>query len=451
MIHLISCCFVLVASCPVFVQAAERSDAELIARIDASLAKAGAWLVDHQSPDGAWRSEVYGMFRDGQTLTPYVMNCLFFLPQAGDETAASYRRGVDYLAGLVGDDGQIDLAGDQLLFPVYTAASASRAVALQDRTARNLRAQQAWLAVVRRRQLDESLGWAPDDPEYGGWGFSLRRPQKPAPGQLRERFFESNLSATIFALAALRSARMAPDDPAYRRALIFVGRCQNFAENPDRTDPRYDDGGFVFLPGDPVQNKAGIAGEDRFGRVRFHSYGTMTADGARALLACGLPPDHPRVVAAREWLKTHFSAEHNPGTFEPERAILQDATYYYWVWAVSHALMALGVDELDGPSGRVDWARALAEEVLRRQETGGIWRNLYTDAREDDPMVSTPWAAASLAVCRLVMTGEYQTLNRSRATGAFGRPLRKISNQAEIPRLGGFEHGAHVFFDRVGG
>ena len=404
------CWFLLVASCPLFSAAAEQPDVEWIARIDASLERAGAWLIEHQSPDGAWRSDFYGMFRNGRAITPYVMNCLFFLPQAGAEAGASYRRGVEFLVGFVDADGRIHLNDGPLLFPVYTASLASRAVALPGRTERNIRAQQAWLALVQQRQLDESLGWTSTDPEYGGWGFSLRLPQKPLPGQLRGRFFESNLSATIFALAAMRSARTPPDDPAYRRALVFVKRCQNFSEVPDRANPRFDDGGFYFLPDDPVQNKAGIAGVDRFGRVRFHSYGTMTADGVRALLACGLPRDHPRVLAARRWLEGHFSAEHNPGDFEPEREILQDATYYYWVWAASHALMALGVDKLDTPSGSVAWAHILAEAVLERQATDGSWRNSYTDAREDDPLVATPWAAASLAVCRLVITGEYQTL-----------------------------------------
>ena len=80
---------------------------------------------------------------------------------------------------------------------------------------------------------------------------------------------------------------------------------------------------------------------DRFGHARFHSYGTMTADGLRALLRCGLAENHPRVVAARRWLAQNFSATHNPGGFAGDRAVLRDATYYYWTWAAAHALLAL--------------------------------------------------------------------------------------------------------------
>jgi len=386
------------------------SEADLVDRIDVSLAKAGGFLLERQSPDGAWRSQVYGAFRDGPTLTPYVMSCLSWLPQAGPEAAAAYRRGVDYLAGFADDAGRLTVGPRELLFPVYTAASASRVVVLQDRCPRNLQAQQAWLAYLRSRQLNEALGWSRSDPEYGGWGFSLGIPHKPGPGEPRERFFESNLTATIFGLAALRSARVPTDDPGYEQSLVFVRRCQNFPDDPTRRDPRFDDGGFFFAPGDPVQNKAGIAGVDRCGQERFHSYGTMTADGLRALLRCGLEPDHPRVAGARRWLEQSFSAEHNPGRFEPDRLVLQDATYYYWTWAVAHAFLALHVREIDTAEGRVDWPRALADTLLARQQPDGSWTNPYTDAREDDPLVATPWAAASLAICRSMLTGERKTL-----------------------------------------
>ena len=237
---------------------------------------------------------------------------MLFLPQAGADGQAALRKGADYLAGFVGDDGRLKVQARELLFPVYTAASASRVLVLVQRSPRNVRAQQAWLAYLRGRQLNESLGWQPADPEYGGWGYALDVPRKPAPGKPKELLHESNLAATVFALAALRSAKVPAGDPAYAQALGFVKRCQNFSDDPAAADPKFDDGGFFFIPGDAAQNKAGAAGADRFGRARFHSYGTMTADGLRALLRCGLAEDHPRVVAARNWLTQNFSAAHNP-------------------------------------------------------------------------------------------------------------------------------------------
>jgi hypothetical protein len=386
------------------------SNAALVARIDASLAGAGRFIIEKQATDGAWRSETYGCFRDGPSLTPLVMSALFFIPQAGDEAKASFRKGVDYLVGMVGPDGAINAGPGGLNFPVLTSSSASRVVVLQERTKEHLRAQAAWLKYLRERQLNERLGWKPSDPDYGGWGFSIEIPRKPAPGQPKEMFFESNMVATIFAVAALRSAKIPADDPLYRQVLAFVKRCQNFSDDPVKADPRFDDGGFFFIPGDPLQNKAGIAGKDRLGRQRFHSYGTMTADGLRALIRCGLPLDSPRVVAARRWLERNFSAKTNPGTFARDREVLRNATYYYWCWAVAHAFSGLNLREAETRTGKVNWAGALAEELLKRQRPDGSWINRFTDAKEDDPLVATPWAAAALAICRQVITGEEKRL-----------------------------------------
>ena len=104
---------------------------------------------------------------------------------------------------------------------------------------------------------------------------------------------------TLFAVGALRMAGTPDDDPAIRKALAFLSRCQNLTEEGPEGDPAFDDGGFFFTPTDPVRNKAGVAGNDRRGQVRYHSYGSATADGLRALLRCGLSPGDRRVVAAR--------------------------------------------------------------------------------------------------------------------------------------------------------
>ena len=391
----------LAISLPAGAVAAGRED--FAPRVDAALEKAARYLISKQSADGAWRSETYGLMRDGPSLTPIAMSALVFLPQGGDAGKAALRKGANYLAGFVDDKGQLKVGPRELLFPVYTSASASRVVALVDRTPRNLRVQSAWLAYLREQQLNEALGWQPSDAEYGGWGYALDLPRRTAAGKPKEFLHESNLSATVFALAALRSAQIPDNNPAFAQALAFVKRCQNFSDEKAAADPKFDNGGFFFMPGDDAQNKAGLAGTDRFGRARPRSYGTMTADGVRALLRCGLAADHPRVIAAQRWLERNFSAAHNPGEFSADRAVLQDGTYYYWVWAVSHAFLALDMDKVQTPKGFVDWPAALAEELLLRQRADGSWTNRFTDAKEDDPLIATPWAAAALAIGRTLV------------------------------------------------
>jgi hypothetical protein len=382
-----------------------------LTRIDTSLTGAVEYLLDQQSPDGAWRSQTYGCFRDGPTLTPYIMSCLLFLPQGREQVQSSFRKGVQYLVDMVDEDGSIRTGPHGLNFPVYTAASASRVVVLLDKTPDHFKAQAAWLAYLRARRLGTSLGWEPSDADYGGWGFALTIPKKAAPGQFKCAFCESNLTATIFGIGALASAKIPRDDPVWEDILIFVKKCQNFSDDPGKSDERFDDGGFFFRPGDALENKAGIAGRDRLGRERYYSYGSMTADGLRALMGCGLGAEHPRVVAARKWLERNFTVTTNPGTFARDREVLREATYYYWLWSVAHAFTRLGIREIRTESGKVNWAEVLADELIARQRPDGTWVNRFTDEKEDAPLVSTPWAAAALANCRYVLTAKGDLAN----------------------------------------
>ena len=82
-------------------------------------------------------------------------------------------------------------------------------------------------------------------------------PRKPAPGEPIPPLCESNLSATVYAVGALRAARVPPSDPVYEQILGFVARCQNLAEEPERRDDKFDDGGFFFAPGDAAKSRHG--------------------------------------------------------------------------------------------------------------------------------------------------------------------------------------------------
>ena len=68
----------------------EKATEELVRRLDHALAAAAQFLVSKQSDDGAWRSPVYGCFRDGPELTPHVLSCLYFLPQGGESVRPAF-------------------------------------------------------------------------------------------------------------------------------------------------------------------------------------------------------------------------------------------------------------------------------------------------------------------------------------------------------------------------
>jgi squalene-hopene/tetraprenyl-beta-curcumene cyclase len=350
-------------------------------------------LVAAQDGDGAWRSRTYGALKDGLSLTPPVLKAVTFGP-AVDGSEAARHRGATYLAGRVRADGSIDAGPFGMVYPVYSAA-ATVIVLTRVEVPGAPRARDGWLRELRGRQLTEALGWGPDDSCYGGWGDSATPPAQRAEGPPAD----ADLSSTLFAVGALRIAGATADDPEVHKVLAFVRRCQNFADDGRDRDPAFDDGGFFFSPTDPVRNKAGVAGADRRGRERYPSYGSATADGLRALLRCGLSPDHPRVAAARDWLGRHFSPAHNPGTLEPAREAERDATYYYYAWSVAHAFRASGVDVVRDGGRAIPWAEELSREVIRRQRADGSWSNRSGASKEDDPLVATALAAGALGAC----------------------------------------------------
>jgi squalene-hopene/tetraprenyl-beta-curcumene cyclase len=233
---------------------------------------------------------------------------------------------------------------------------------------------EAWLALLRGHQLTEGLGWQPADSAYGGWSYA-HEPPTPVHGQPASALAEPNLSATVFAIEALRSPGLAGTDRAFQSAKQFVERCQNWAADRQCRDARFDDGGFCFVRSDSVRNKAGEAGTDQDGRIRYTSYGSATADGLRALLALGVAPDHPRVAAARNWLVDHFSADSHPGDYPPDREHLRQALYYYYSASVAQAFVAVTAQGHGSSALPPSWPLRLAVSLLSRQKPDGSWSN----------------------------------------------------------------------------
>jgi Prenyltransferase and squalene oxidase repeat len=358
-------------------------------RVDRAIADATRALINAQSPDGAWRSKTYGAFKDGLSLTPSVLKAIVYAPNVEGADRAR-QRAASYLAARVRADGSIDDGPFGMLYPVY--AESASAIALSKANVPGGReAILAFVADLRRRQLAEPLGWTRDDPAFGAWGYAV----EPSRKRDQAHNVDGDLSSTLFAVGALRLVGGASaEDPAILKALRFVESCQNF----DKGDPPVDDGGFFLTPTDPARNKAGpFSKPDRLGHVRFHSYGSATADGLRALLRCGLPTDHPRVVAALRWLERNFSASTVPGTFEGPRESDRDSTYFYYCWSLSHAFRSMGIRTFESNGRKVDWAAELASELIRRQRPDGTWSNPFSASKEDDPLVTTPFALGALA------------------------------------------------------
>jgi hypothetical protein len=331
------------------------------------------FLRSRRSPDGAWRSDVYATFRDGTALTPLVAVALQTAEALPDERKAA----TTWLAGRAKPDGSIDEGPDGLPYPVYTAALSVTALSHPENAA-HAAARDAWLKYLLARQLTEANGWSVADAHYGGWGYYPLVPKKPTPGQgvPAQHLLESNLSATAFALDALRASGVT--DPAvWRPAVGYVLRRQN------------DDGGFHFVVSDPVRNKAGGDGGG------FNSYGSATADGARSLAMPGDKPDGFQSKALK-WLDVNFAADRHPGTYITTHEPNRDAVYFYYAASSAKTFRQSGATTAGGKP----WADELAAALVAKQRPDGSWANPVELVRENDPVLATAYAVQALALCR---------------------------------------------------
>ncbi len=349
-----------------------------VAAIDAALGRGAKFLASRQREDGAIPSRTYAALKDGWSLTPLAVLALRMVPP-DEATAAAYRRGVDFVATLAGPDGAIRQA-PEVSYPLYAYAIGALVLGAPDNR-RHRPVHGKLLEALRALQFAERTGWRAGDTSFGGWGYARRPPQRGGEG-LDESELAANLSATLLAAGALVLGGAQLDDPALVAARGFVERCQNLGT----------DGGFFFSPGLADANKAGAL--DGGG---FRSYGSMTADGLRALLRLGRPLADPRVAAASAWLERRFDATRNPGDFPPVAEVRRDSSYYYWVWSAAHAMRHLS---------NARWAEALAGELRRLQGADGSWRNPASEMREDDPIIATSFAVAALALARSVIAAE---------------------------------------------
>src|SRR6185295_18206658 len=99
-------------------------------------------------------------------------------------------------------------------------------------------------AFLKKLQWDEEEGKNPKNDFYGGAGYdSSSRP---------------DLSNTQFFLDALKAAGVPKTDPAYKKALIFVSRCQNLKgeHNDQPWAEKINDGSFIYSAAGGGQTKS---------------------------------------------------------------------------------------------------------------------------------------------------------------------------------------------------
>jgi squalene-hopene/tetraprenyl-beta-curcumene cyclase len=341
------------------------------------------------------------------------------LGPAADALAASRKKGVDYLRSTQADDGSWTIPNSPGISGLITASLLESGLKTNDPTVakalkhlesfvqpdggiydakskhRNYETCIALLALqkansdgrydktvagalkfLRELQWDEGEKLNVSDTAYGGAGYgSHERP---------------DLSNTQFFIEALKAAGVKGDDPAMKKAIVFVSRTQNLESEYNNTPfaSKINDGGFFYTPAAGGTSQAGPALPN--GGLR--SYGSMTYAGLKSFIYAGLTSDDPRVKAAFQWIQKFYTVDENPG--------MGNTGLYYYYHTFAKALDVLKIDYFEDASGRShDWRKELAEKLAQLQAENGSWVNSATRWMEGDPNLSTAYALLALSYC----------------------------------------------------
>jgi squalene-hopene/tetraprenyl-beta-curcumene cyclase len=336
--------------------------------------RAVEYLKTHQGPDGAW-SEDRSPGVTGIALTGML--------QCGKVTArdTAAEKALKYIESLINrQEGHI--AGKDAKVQLKNYVTCVNVMALQaaDRDSYKQVVADA-VKFLKGLQWDEGEGKDPKDDFYGGAGYdSKSRP---------------DLSNTQFFIDSLIAAGVPRDDPALKKALTFVKRCQNFkGEGSDQPwQSKVNDGSFIYSAAAGGQTKVQDQPSADGG---LPGYGSMTYAGIKSMIYCGVSKDDERVKRAYEWIQKHYSVEKNPGM--PDVRAKWGLFYYYHTMAKTLDLM--GVDEVQDANGQKhDWRAEITAALARLQKPDGSWVN-NDHWMESDPNLITGYALMALSHCK---------------------------------------------------
>jgi len=334
---------------------------QLRTRATGSIERALAFLRKQQRENGSWE--------DYPAITALVLKCFFDSPARPREAEEPFlARGVAYLVSKVHASGAI-YDRDLPLYNTSIAVLALRASGNPDYEPTIQRAR----AFLVEMQADEGEGLGSADLSYGGFGYGPdSRPDM------------SNLSTAV---DALREAGLPQDSPVWERVVTFVSRCQNNTSTNDAAAVG-EDGGLYYSP---TESKAGQVTLSS-GQLGYKSYGSMTYAGLKSFIYAHVERDDPRVEAALQWVRNHYTLEENPEMGN------QGLYYYYHTFA--KALDAYGEETLVDDSGAEHhWRAELAEKLLSLQREDGSWQNVHPRWWESNPVLVTPYAVLTLEIC----------------------------------------------------
>lgn len=338
------------------------------ATAEALTARAVQFLRSRQDANGVWSAD-----RKEPGITALAVTALLRSGMAGpsDPTVA---RGLAYLETFVKPEGGLPEAAHA----VYATAVSLMAFHQANTDGRYDAIVKGSQEFLKDKQWDEKEGKTPADPFYGGSGYGGKN-NRP------------DLSNTTFMLESLHDTGVPPSDPAFKRAVVFLSRCQNLDSefNDQPWAKKINDGGFIYTP---ANGGTSFAGNDEAGGG-LRSYASMTYAGLKSLIYAGLTPEDPRAKAALGYIKKNYTVEENPGLGQ------RGLYYYYQVFA--KALALLGDDQFEDANGvKHDWRADLIAALAKRQGPNGELVNPTDGFLEGDANLVTSYGLLALASTR---------------------------------------------------
>jgi squalene-hopene/tetraprenyl-beta-curcumene cyclase len=363
---------VAVAAVLTSVPAAQPTKAETANQWREIVAKASDYLKKSQNENGSWSAEP-----QSRGVTGIVVTGLIRTGTGPDDEPVA--KGLTYIESLVntkeghiaGNDSKAGLINYTTSINVMALSAAGRIDKYKPVIGNAVR-------YLKEYQWDEARGKKPDSDYYGGAGYAG---DKSRP----------DLSNTAFFLEALKTAGVSKDDPAFKKAAVFVGRCQNLKGeyNDAAWAAKNNDGSFIYTGAN--------GGENRTDTTDFRGYGSMTYAGIKSLIYCGVGKDDPRLKAAIGWAKKNYTLDSNPGM--PQQNAQRGLYYYYHTLAKT--MDALGVDEFEDDKGvKHDWRADIVAALAKRQKPDGSWTNPTDRWMEGDPNLVTAYGLMALSYCQ---------------------------------------------------
>jgi squalene-hopene/tetraprenyl-beta-curcumene cyclase len=224
----------------------------------------------------------------------------------------------------------------------------------------------------------------------GGFGYGNRKGSE-------------DLSNAGFAILALRAADVPAADPRMQAALRFLERCQDLSSVNQLPWAVGNSGGAVYTP--DVEKMAGSWLKANPGKTiadapKVQPYGTMTYQLIQAYAALELTPDDPRLQAALAWARANYRFDVNPGIVRNKGK--EGLLYYYMGMAKTFGL--LGLTSFEAAGRTVDWRADLFAAIRELAQTtrtadGGealFWINEADRWGEGSPALATCYMVHAL-------------------------------------------------------